>query len=383
MNMAQPRKLPKAPRELLDDDFTPGELPPEDSPADVAFFEKRDDMIAAGGEGTIRVYREGPGGHRDLTFVRGFSLTEFEPEMLQAPPFAGGRFRIHMRSNTGLVSNFLFKVESLPGAKPLDPITLQPVQANDTATILAAIKDGFAAIAAAMHPPKQGMGVEETIKLIGAINSMNPRESAPPRNGDDGTIERFSKFVEVIEDIRGPVGADGEVSMLKLVARALDKIAEPLGDVLANVAQKRLAKNPAAAAALGEVVAAAVHENAGAEIPETEGAEPMDFSTQLKMFLPMIIAQAAADNDPGTYADMLYDNVPLPEIRKWIARPDWFAVLQSLDPRVAPYEKWFTELHDLIVEGLTPEAIEGTKGGTATSGPVDATPSGAKPSPKP
>ena len=108
----------------------------------------------------------------------------------------------------------------------------------------------------------------------------------------------------------------------------------------------------------------------------------MDFSAQLKMFLPMIIAQAAADNDPGTYADMLYDNVPLPEIRKWIARPDWFAELQSLDARVTPYKKWFTELHDIIVEGLTPEAIEGTKAGTNSEGPADATSGGAKPSPE-
>jgi hypothetical protein len=379
--MAKPRREPV----ILDGD----EDDQEYFPPDLDFANKREELMGEGGEGSIRVYREGPGGYKDLTFVRGFALNEFEPEMLQAPPFSGGRFRIHMQGARGkgnMRANFLFKVEPLPGVKMPEPGNLNAIAAaqnpTDTATILAAIKDGFATIAAAMHSPKQGMGVEETIKLIGAINSMNPQREAPRSNGDDGTIERFSKFVEVIEDIRGPVGADGEVSMLKLVARALDKIAEPLGDVLANVAQKRLARNPAAAAALGEVVAAAVHENAGAEIPETEGAESMDFSTQLKMFLPMIIAQAAADNDPGTYADMLYDNVPLPEIRKWIARPDWFDVLQSLDPRVTPYRKWFTELHDLIVEGLTPEAIEGTKDGTATSGPVDATPSGAKPSPK-
>lgn len=348
-------KAPKRPAAQLD--VPDDDLDDEYSPPDLDFYNKRTELLDAGDSGSIRVYREGPGGYRDLTFVRGFSLSEFEPEMLQAPPFNGGRFRIHMlgAGRGAMRANFLFKVEPLPGSKPLDGVAAPAAVVDSTATLLAAMQSGFEKIAAALataHAPavKQGLGVEDAIKLISALSAIQP----PPRseNGLSG-LKQLTEIMGVIEEIRGPVDGDGKVSMLGVVSRALDKIAAPLGDVISSVARKKLKENPQALAAL----------TGDAAEPATGAAMSLD--DQLKMFLPMLIAQAAADNDPTTYAEMLLDNMPAAQIRPMIERADWFDELMKLDPRVAPHREWFNELRELVVEGLTPEPEAGKKGASA------------------
>lgn len=340
--MARQKLKPKRPQQsvvvnaddLNDEDYVP---------PDFEFHEKRDELIGSGG-GTIRVYREGPGGYRDLTFVKGFGLNEFEPEMLQQEPFGGGRFRIHMRGETGIKDNFLFKVEPLPGVRrAVDQSGTTVSVSNDSAALVAAMQAGFAQLVEKLKPAAPVLGIKEILDIVSIIN----KPAAVPANGGLGQLKQLAEFMEVIESARLPTGKDGEVSIWGVAARAFDKIAEPLGAVLSEVAKRKLN---------GAESVPALPAPAAAAAPQVKSEDEM--LVLLKSYLPLLIANAAADNDPATYANMILDAVAPEVLRAYVDRPDWFEVLAPLDPRLATHKEWFTELRECIMEGLTaqPEA---------------------------
>src|SRR4051812_25335188 len=82
-------------QERLDDEAAALEAhqEPDFTPEDVAI----NNLLAELGdtEATVRIYREGKGGFKDLTLIEEVSVSEFTPIMLKHPPYNGGTFRIH------------------------------------------------------------------------------------------------------------------------------------------------------------------------------------------------------------------------------------------------------------------------------------------------
>ena len=363
--MAAPRRNPRKPR-VLDDDEIPIETLDRDSER---YFKEQEDLTRAvdqlgeaGEGGRVNVYRQGVGGHRDIEFLDEYTPGEFSIKAVQRD-YGAGIYRAHVQDAGGvMVANKSFRVgkprrgevpasiaANTPAALPSAPASSDLVTFMQTmqATMIA----GFKEIAQAIQPPKQGLGVEEAIKLMAAVRGMQPEHV--PENGAHGlgALKQLSEILEVIEDIRGPVDGKGNVSMLGVLSRALDKLADPLGEVIATVAKNKIDKTPALAAAL-----------AAPDSPttETRTMTPQQQREQIVAFLPMLIAQAAADNDPATYAEMLIDNVAEADIRPWLERADWFDELQKMDERVKPYQRWFEEFRECVAEGLTPPADAST-----------------------
>lgn len=77
-----------------------------------------------------------------------------------------------------------------------------------------------------------------------------------------------------------------------------------------------------------------------------------------KMYLNMLISNAAADNDPATYATMMLDIVGEVEAAKFANNPEWFRMLCNEEPRAANYEAWFSEMRGFILELTKPEITD-------------------------
>lgn len=73
----------------------------------------------------------------------------------------------------------------------------------------------------------------------------------------------------------------------------------------------------------------------------------------LRQQLEMLIYQARRAKDPELYAELLIDNipenVPVEKLREWLARDDWWQILQQFHAGVQPYEGWFKDLRDLAI----------------------------------
>ena len=68
--------------------------------------------------------------------------------------------------------------------------------------------------------------------------------------------------------------------------------------------------------------------------------EEMKFRSQLAL----LVGKAAANSDPGLYAELILDSVPEEHIKGFLNQSDPIAYLASINPGVKEYDLWFTEL---------------------------------------
>jgi hypothetical protein len=65
------------------------------------------------------------------------------------------------------------------------------------------------------------------------------------------------------------------------------------------------------------------------------------------------VQQAAHNNHPETYANLILDSVPETPLFEFVNRPDALDYLVSLNPKVQEFRPWFAELIRLIHLELT------------------------------
>jgi hypothetical protein len=64
----------------------------------------------------------------------------------------------------------------------------------------------------------------------------------------------------------------------------------------------------------------------------------------------MLIKNAANDNDPVTYANVILDLVGGEKANELLNRDDWFTWLVEQDARVQSYQQWFIELRAIVLD---------------------------------
>jgi hypothetical protein len=98
----------------------------------------------------------------------------------------------------------------------------------------------------------------------------------------------------------------------------------------------------------------------GAQMPQPPQIENQgEEMYMLKLYLKMLVDNAAAGKDPSLYADLVADNLTDADLTKLLGTPDVIAELGKINPKVLEHREWFgkleTELRS-IVAGETPPA---------------------------
>lgn len=316
--------------------------------------------VSQGGE--IRVYRQGPGGFKDLEYMEKYPIAEFEPSMLQRAPFYGGLFRIHVRSKDGFLKNFPFKCtakekEISPNAQPAsDP-------AATLAPILGAMLEGFKALSAqiAQQAAPAGGGLKEAVEVLVQLRSLEPkREPAPDQFA---MFERFVTLQKQLTPERDPVGPDGEVSDGAIMIEAMRTFGHPLGELVKHA----LNKNGAQAAPplhgdtpkLAAPALAVVPNPAQSEQPEQPEPEGDDMNLRLAMMKPLFLAMARNNVEVSPYVDMALDAFTDEQIARYLTGPAWKSELLALMPEASEVMPWFERLREGILAALTEDADPG------------------------
>lgn len=81
--------------------------------------------------------------------------------------------------------------------------------------------------------------------------------------------------------------------------------------------------------------------------------QEMDAMNKLKMGLSFLVMQAAAGNDPATYAGMTIDNVPEEALKQIVNNPEWLQYLSQFEPLVLNHKDWMEEFRKAIIEEWT------------------------------
>ena len=345
---------PPEPAEVSEDDFIP---------QDVEFENALAELDGDAG-GKVSVYREGSGGYRDIILVKSFPLAEFNIEMLQGPPFNGGKFRLHLKSANGqMMRNIAFRCE--PSAEALELLKAPPVVAAPalTAEAMRAEMRELVREMALARPQQAGMGVQEFIAMMGAMSPLLSRNAdAPPAQDPFAILERIVSIQAKLAP--PPTNADGEVSSGVVMLEAIKSFGPLIQDLAARSkgTPRTVQAEPVNAQPAGNPAVAAL--NAPAPNPATEESE---MGIKMRVLSAPILLAAKHDAEPGTYANLLLDHFTDEEVQKYIGAPDWFEQLTGLVPGLAEYRPWCEKVRAEILAAYDDAAGDDTIQGAADS----------------
>lgn len=342
---------------------------PEDDyePEDIAIMQMLSEL-GTDSEATVRVYRQGKMGHRDLTYLFECPPDEFSPTLLQEEPYNGGEFRIHARSKNGIIANRAIKVAPRPSNKPTQDQALQPMQAQIsslTSAVEALLKQATA-VPVASVPSRHDL-IQELLVMRDIFTPAN--QVQVPQQDPFIMMRSMLELSKDLGLVRGGSGEGGEPSTLDVLMKAMDVFGKPLAEGLARV-QQQAPQRPAVAVPVTNSVpvarsapiplpGAAPGPEQLKYLPDTENQEEQNVEFLIRRFVKQLCDQAAIDTDPTPWGMIIVDQLPEEKVRELINDPDWLKKLAAYDARVQQYAGWFEELKQIIPDLLTPDTESG------------------------
>ncbi|HJW55862.1 MAG TPA: hypothetical protein VJ577_11360 [Burkholderiaceae bacterium] len=310
-------------------------------------------------DASVCIYRQGPGGYRDVMYLTECLPAEFSLSRLQEE-FEGGAFRIHVRSGGRLIANKAVKVAPKVNARRAAPDPgLAAVQAQ-----IAGLVQVVERLAQPRENPQQSR--MEWLKELQMMREIFSGGQAAPRQSDP--IELLGKMLALQKDLGGLVGAasgDSEPGTMTVLMKAMETFAPVLQQAAASKTPDLAGyhANPAMRPAI-EGAAPAVHIEAAAP-----GAAPIEStptndqeSQMLKMYIRMLIGEAEQNIDPEGYALLITQKLEREQIEQLLKPENWFETLAAFEPAVSPYREWFSDLRDIVFEILTAPGADDTTG---------------------
>lgn len=356
--------------------------PNDESGAEIAAIIQAEESITkalnAIGEGeqggAVRVYRQGPGGYRDVEYLDTYPPSDFSMQAIQRD-YGAGTYRVHVQGPDGaMLANQQVKVgkprsgeapRSETGMMPRntagDPMVL--LMQNMMQTMLTGmerIADKMASAAPAAPAPS----MKELAETLATLNGLRPAQAAPIEAPKD-TLATFREFLELQSLLRS-AGGEGNTEA-DIWAKMIDKFGEPVARVFSAMQQKQQAQ---ALAAPATPATPAAQPNPIAQEP----AAMNDAQKQQADAFAAVLYQAASRNsDPGTYADLILDQIT-PEspdeaaLLAMLGASNWWELFTQQYPQAAQWPDWFARLREAILDAYKPEnsadLTTGSGGGT-------------------
>ncbi len=313
-------------------------------------------------EVSFQIFRQGQGGHKDLSFIKSVAPDQFSYELLQAAPFNGGLFRVYIRNGSGIKRNFTAMVESTAPAATGASIGNNGGNSGTTdnaiASMIAAMSAGFTQLSqqlAQSRAPSGGMGVEETIKLIGSLQGLTGGHA--PRAPDRDPLDMLERMLTIQKLITPPAPISGDAGD-QVMVEAIRAVGPAITEMMKGRAPTQQLAAPEIAATVQELPQLpAPLSNPIDEIPGAVAPAPSEFDMKIAVLRPVIMIMASNGADPYPYANMLLDAFSDEEIAQYIDAPDWFEQLCIAMPEAVNFKPWFSSLRDEVLK-LLQEAKE-------------------------
>jgi hypothetical protein len=217
-------------------------------------------------------------------------------------------------------------------------------------------------------------------EMVAALQGMKALAD-PPKESDP--LRQLDQMTAMIERVRG-ILPEKESTGSTWVDLVRD-VAKESGPILSGLISMRAAQQapvqhvpfttapqppmqPAVITRVQPQQPATVSAPASAEAPAPQETQTTQENPMLALLgwlrnqLPMLTAKAAANSDPGLYAELLLDNLPQgadPQlIHMWLSKPEWWDMLKGVYPPMEPYRGWFTQMRDALIESVAEELRE-------------------------
>ena len=311
----------------------------------------------------MRVYREGPGGYRDIIFLYECAPSDWigdGPARLQRD-YGKGKYRLHLHNDAGqMVLNKGIQIEAAPRQPEKTTAAVPDVFAQALAGVSESMKLMAAAVAQIQHrDPLQGLtGLKE---IAGIVKDMMPpvAVSAPASQSIESTLTLFRTIMDVSKSFAQPVvprDGEGNVDLQgAALTKGLDLIAKLFEQNMQGGARPAVAALPSAPdvqVLTDEQIAEA--KLPGADVGITESLEMQ----ALKLHLRMANRAAAKNSPPDEYADGIVEMLPDDVFDMLEKDPKWFDYIVGLVPECGQFKSWYERLRVALLTYLEPEPQE-------------------------
>ena len=327
----------------------------EDDPDDIALANVIADLGGPGVDAKVNVYQLD--GNRNRAFVRSFLPAEFSLEAIQSE-YGPGDYEIHVRKDGKLATRKVMRVAAPKNPQPNSMQVLPP--AVETGKIIETMQNGFkemgamfanalAGMAAIQPKPKTTREMLEEMTMMREI--MGGNNQPQQQNDPLKVIELAASLAEKITPRTGEPGA-GEIILEAL---------KNFGPILSQAQQSRpaLPMIPAHSGPVPDAPQIPVHNGPVPDAAQLQAnpvpSENDEMSIAKRMYLNLLVSNAAANNDPTTYANLMLDVAGEVAALEFANAPDWFERLCAEEPRAAQHRPWFEELRGMVLELTKPE----------------------------
>lgn len=341
----------KRKNEAADSELDEGELleiPPQEKELADLQAQYPDDTLM------LHIYRQGQHA-RDLELIDEIPFKMFKPMDLAFPPYNGGTFRVHARTDTGLAYNRMWKVQRKTQDVPvaakagISDMDVARVIDERMALVLARLPQP----AAPVDPMAQFKVIADLVKTLMPAPVAAAAPVAVPSFMEE--LTKFTALQKLMETMGGGrvKDADGKTDWSGTL---LEKGVDLVGDMMKNAQAQQQRPQPAATAPMlpnpAQPVASVPIMNEGADLTET-GDEEMKLLW--KLALRRACKSAAAGEKPEDFDDEWGSMVPDEVLDDLEENPEWFAEICKINPDCQLHEQWFTDLRVLLLgEPVTP-----------------------------
>lgn len=339
-------KAAKVPANIADDVISDIEFSEIVDPENIAL----DRAIRSFGDaaGAVNVYRQGPGGHRDIVFLFSSLPTEWltdGPAKIQRE-YGGGTFRIHMQDSGGQMKiNTALKIESLPK--------------KEMPQIVAA--SGNEGIMAAIHAMTNSIGELAKVVMANRVEPVSPLQTldgiravaemfrpaqmvsnAPPVPDFMTVIGAAKTLIEISKGM-GPELPEGTNAADAALLKGIDLF----GKMVDHGRNQQTMQN-AQPKQIAAVSANPVAENKQEEVPETLTQEEAEMLIALKVQLKMANRAAESGADPEEFAEDSYGMMP-DDMFAQLLHEQWFDALCNVNADCAGYKEWYGKARNKLL----------------------------------
>ncbi len=312
---------------------------------------------------SVNIYRQGPSGYRDLTFLFCCLPSEWVADGLPKlqREYGKGIYRIHVQDDGGAMKvNKAIAVEALPNSqKPAAVAASAP--SGELALILASIAETNKNIAAMVDTVRNAKPMDTLKDVVGMVKMLMPASNptaTPLQSVQDG-LAMAQSLLGVAKSLQLPsapaaVDHDGKIDV---GGRAIDRGI----DLITRMFEQSAAANVAPAPRQPKAVQRREPQQPQQIQPQQTGddmtAEDRETLEMIALQLKIANRAAAKGTDAADFAESAYALIPEDVIQAMATDAQWFAYLTNVVPECAPHREWYERVRARVLELATEDGV--------------------------
>lgn len=277
-----------------------------------------------------RLRDEYQGGEFELRVIRGNRIFKRKRVAIEAPKVA----QIYKKPESELSGENLLNV-------------LEKQQEN----FLKSVSEIFNAV----KPAVQESPIKQMAEMMALLDKMKTYNNAgqPPPAQQLSLMDQLKDVLEVQKLLSSGKPESGETSNGDIILSLLENIGKPFTEHLAKNAPAQQLPGPAID-----------------KINQDKKAKGESVN-MIKIGINVLLAAAKKDSDPAIYVDLILDRFDENQIKQYLTNPAAMENIIKMQPDIANYQNWFTELLSLVKAQVeTPATLKAENSHNGNDKPV-------------